>query len=96
MQKFENTPRGVRISFARLIRLRGAEIVHTPWPGMAAHTCTTYASNDPPKVAPHPCADAEIRICLFWNPVRETAWSPDKFRVTYPVWLRGVEIVQAS
>jgi hypothetical protein len=29
------------------------------------------------------------------NPVRETAWSPDKLRTTYPVRLHGVEIVQA-
>lgn len=30
------------------------------------------------------------------NPVHEVAWSPDKLCVTYPVRLRGVEIVQAS
>ncbi len=29
------------------------------------------------------------------NPVRGAVWSPDKLRATYPVRLRGVEIVQA-
>lgn len=27
------------------------------------------------------------------NPVRETAWSPNKLRASYPVWLHWVEIV---
>ncbi len=62
------------------------------------------------KLAPHPCADAasfcsffllwEIRICFVLETFRKircvkTAWSPDKLRATYPVRLRGVEIVRA-
>src|SRR5512141_1759355 len=71
--------------------------------------CTTYASNGPKKLAPHPCADAasfcsfvllQIRIRFVLETFRkircvQTAWSPDKLRATYPVRLRAVEIVRA-
>lgn len=80
-------------------------LAHLAWHGMAARMhdvhaewFLTLAQMQPPFAVLFYCG--KFRFVCFGNTlnnlVRETAWSPDKLRTTYPVRLRGVEIVQAS
>src|SRR5512141_1245831 len=79
------------------------------WQGRR-RACTTYASNgpknwlltlaqmQPPFAVLFCCKFGFVFVLETFRKIRcvQTAWSPDKLRVTYPVRLRAVEIVRAT